>query len=349
MEECSTVKSQNQVLGYATHFPGTHLTPYIFSSSSSLKPQQVEIQILFCGICYSDIHTMNNDWGTTRYPHIPGHEIIGKIIKTGTHVTDLHIGQIVGVGWQSYCCLRCEFCLRNQETVCKEKKKTCLDSYGGFSEKICVDSHFAYPLPTSLNPTTAAPLFCAGITTYTPFILHQVKPFARVAIFGIGGLGHLALQFAKAFGYQVTAISHSKDKKEDALRFGAHDFICTDGKECRNDLKDRFDFLLITPHIDLNWAELISWLRPEGKLCFVGIPQKEICFPVRSLISGNRTVCGSSTGNRQLMQDMLEFAAFHHIVPQVEFFSLNQVNQAIEHLMSNQVRYRIVLYQDEKL
>lgn len=327
---------------YAALSPETDLIPFTYPESL-LQDNEVEIAILYCGLCYSDIHTINNDWHNTMYPHVPGHEIIGKVIKKGKSVFHLNIGEVVGVGWQCYACLNCEFCLKNNETVCLKKLRTTLDRYGGFAERIVIDSHFAYLIPLQLVISSAAPLLCAGITVYSPFMLYPIEPLSSVAIIGVGGLGHLAIQFARALGYSVTAISHSPSKEKEALKFGANRFIHLDEVKKLKTPVGLFDFILSTVQASLDWEEVVSWLRPGGKLCFVGIPPQPIAVSSRLLISGNRTICGSGTGSRKWMKDMLQFCASHHIQPQVEMFRMKNINQAINHLKRNQVRYRIVL------
>ncbi len=326
------------IQAYAAKAASNRLKPFSYKPSP-LKDDDVEIGIEFCGLCYSDVHLIDNDWKISNYPLVPGHEIIGKVVKKGSRVQELEIGQRVGVGWQSGACLHCKFCIQGDETVCPSKVRTCVEQYGGFADKIVVDYHFAYPLPSQLDPQSSAPLFCAGITAYSPFKIYNVKAPHSVAVIGIGGLGHLALQFAHAFGCDVTAISSSADKEKEARKFGASHFLSTSDKPPSGS----FDFILSTTHADLDWSSILKLLAPHGKLCFIGLPSKEITLPARLLISGNRSICGSGTGSRALMQEMLLFSARHKITPQIELFPMSQINEAIHRLKSNQARYRIVL------
>lgn len=308
-----------------------------------LQADFVEIAIECCGLCYSDLHMIDNDWKNAKYPLVPGHEIVGKIIRKGKNVKELKLGERVGLGWQCGACLKCEFCLRGDETVCSAKVRTCVDQYGGFADKIIADSRFVYPIPSGLSSTSAAPLLCAGITVYTPFITYKVQAPQSVAVIGIGGLGHLALQFAHAFGCRVTAISSSPNKEQEARKFGAQHFLNIHDPDAMKKALNSFDFILSTAHADLDWAAVGQLLRPHGKLCFVGLPPSNVQFPVRLLISGNRSICGSGTGSRTLMAEMLQFADLHKIEPQVEVLPMQNLNEAIQRLKANQTRYRIVL------
>jgi alcohol/geraniol dehydrogenase (NADP+) len=327
------------VNAYAVPAASKPLEPFHYHTPE-LKDHEVEIGIDCCGLCYSDVHLADNDWKISKYPLVPGHEVIGKVIRKGAGVKNLEIGQRVGVGWQCGSCLNCEFCLRGEETVCASKIRTCVDRYGGFADKITVDSNFVYPIPAGLDSIKAAPLLCAGITVYSPFRLYDVKSPMSVAVIGIGGLGHLALQFARALGLQVTAVSHSPGKEAEARKFGAHHFLPLSNM---NKASNSFDFILATANADLDWALAGQMLRPRGKLCFVGRPPGDIKFPASLLISGNRSICGSGTGSRALMAEMLQFSALHHIEPQVEVMPMSQINEAVKRLKSHQARYRIVL------
>jgi uncharacterized zinc-type alcohol dehydrogenase-like protein len=327
---------------YAAPAAAKPLEPFEYAPSE-LKDDEVEIDIDCCGLCHSDLHVINDDWKISKYPLVPGHEIIGKITRKGKNVQDLKVGQRVGVGWQCGACLTCEFCVKGDETVCNSKVRTCVDRYGGFADQIVVDSHFAFPIPESISSEVAAPLLCAGITVYSPFKLYDIQAPQSVAIIGIGGLGHLALQFAKAFGCDVTAISSSPDKEQEARKFGADHFISLNDPAQTKKAFNSFDFILSTVSADIDWTMIGMMLRPKAKLCFVGLPPSDVKFPVRLLISGNRSLCGSGTGSRTNMYEMLQFCARHKIGAQVEVMPMNQLNKALERLKANLPRYRIVL------
>jgi uncharacterized zinc-type alcohol dehydrogenase-like protein len=327
---------------YAVSAAAKPLEPFEYSPLE-LKDDDVEIAIECCGLCHSDLHLINNDWKISKYPLVPGHEIVGKITRKGKNVHDIELGQRVGTGWQCGACLTCEFCIGGDETICNAKVRTCVDRYGGFADKILTDYHFVYPIPESFNSEAAAPLLCAGITAYSPFKLYDVQAPQSVAIIGIGGLGHLAVQFARAFGCNVTAISSSPDKEQEARKFGAHHFLSLNDPAQIKKAFNSFDFVLSTVNADLDGTMLGMLLRPKGKLCFVGLPSNDVKFPIRLLVSGNRLICGSGTGNRTHMTEMLQFCARHKIQAQVEVMPMNQLNQAIERLKANKARYRIVL------
>ncbi len=328
---------------YAAHSPKSPLIPYTYSPPS-LSSSDVEIKIECCGLCYSDVHLIENDWKISKYPLVPGHEIIGYITKLGSHVKDLKVGDRIGVGWQCGACLNCDNCLTQNEPSCPNKIRTCVDRQGGFADKITVDYRFAYPIPPELPSTTAAPLLCAGITVYTPLRLYGVQAPQSVAVIGIGGLGHLAVQFARAFGCEITAFSTTPDKEPEARQFGAHHFVLLNTLSPGGmGIPAQFDFILSTVHASLEWSSILSLLKPMGKLCIVGIPSSDLHIPARLLISGNRTLCGNGTGSRYYMHEMLQFAARHRIHPQVETFPMTEINQAIARLKNNQARYRLVL------
>lgn len=325
---------------FASHAPKEPLVPFDYKPDE-LRPIDVEIKIECCGLCYSDVHLIDNDWNFSKYPLVPGHEIVGTVIQAGSQVRGLNVGDRVGVGWQCSACLTCENCKNNNETSCSLKTRTCVERYGGFADKIIVDSNFAYLIPENIPSTSAAPLLCAGITVYSPFRLYGVKASQSVAIIGIGGLGHLALQFAKAMGCVVTAISTSPEKQQEARKFGADHFCAL--KDMPKNTTGRFDFILSTVNADLDWTAIMTLLKPNGKLCFVGLPPSDLKIAPRLLVSGNRSICGSGTGSRQYMREMLQFAGQHGIKAQVETVPLSQVNDAIQRLKNNQARYRLVL------
>lgn len=326
---------------YAAHEPKGKLKPHDYSPPT-LGADEVAIKIECCGLCYSDVHLIDDDWKISKYPLVPGHEIIGNIEKVGAHVKNLHMGDRVGVGWQCGACLKCENCLNHYETVCPSKIRTCVEREGGFADRINVNSNFVYPIPAQLASTEAAPLLCAGITVYSPFKIYNVKKGHSVAVIGIGGLGHLALQFARAFGYKTTALSTAKDKEAEAKKFGADEFLLL--SEIKLGMTPRFDFILSTVYADLQWASILSLLKPDGKLCLVGLPSSELKIPARLLVSGNRSICGSGTGCRHLMREMLQFSADHAIHPQVEAYPISRINEAVIRLKDNKARYRIVLH-----
>jgi uncharacterized zinc-type alcohol dehydrogenase-like protein len=303
-------------------------------------PEDVEIEITHCGLCHSDLHLIDNDWAISNYPLVPGHEIVGKVIKKGSHVRGLELGMRVGISWQCGACLHCEFCTRGEDNLCSNKVRTCVDRFGGFATKIVLHWQYIHPLPDTLPSETAAPLLCAGSTVYSPLRLFGIQAPMSVAIIGIGGLGHLGLQFARAFGCEVTAISSSPDKESEARKFGAHHFL---SHKNLSQALSHFDFILSTVHANLDWNLILSLLKPKGRLNIVGLPDQEIKIFPRFLVSGQRSLSGSTVGTRAHIREMIKFAARHHIVAKTELLPMSEINKAIERLRSNKVRYRMVL------
>lgn len=327
---------------YAVRKSKTALKPFSYKEPK-IGPYDVEIQITHCGLCHSDVHLVDNDWGNAKYPLIPGHEIVGHIVKKGSAVKDLKLKERVGVSWQCGSCLNCDFCLRGDENLCSKKVRTCVDRYGGFADKIVVDSRFAYSIPKKLDSAVAAPLLCAGATVYSPLRMNGIQAHMSVAVIGIGGLGHLALQFAHAFGCEVTAISSTKKKQAEAKKFGANHFLSLQNRKLLEKAAGSFDFILSTVHANLDWNLILSLLRPKGRLCIAGVPSEALKILPRHLISSERSICGTTVGPRALVREMLTFAARHHIAPKIEVLPMSKVNEAIKKLKANKVRYRMVL------
>ncbi len=331
-----------KIHGYAAFEPQGKLREFSYEEPKHLGPMQVLIKVSHCGICHSDIHLIDNDWGISRYPLVPGHEIAGMVEKTGEDVRDLKAGQRVGVGWESGSCMRCEWCIRGEENLCAGNVATAVDQYGGFAQEVIVDSRFAFPIPEALSSEAAAPLLCGGITVYSP-LRRMVRPVDKVGVVGVGGLGHFALQFARAFGCEVTAFSHTPGKKKEAKDLGADHFVdSTDPKELEG-MPASLDFILVTVNVKLDWAAYLKILRPNGRLCVVGAVREPLEIPSGAIISGQKGVVASVIGGRPLIREMLFFAARHHIQSQAEVLPLNQVNEAIERVRRNQARYRMVL------
>ena len=328
--------------GLAAHAAGAELLPFKYDPGP-LRPQEVEIRISHCGVCHSDLHLISNDWGISQFPFIPGHEIVGKVTAVGSEVVSLKAGVRVGVGWQSNSCGLCEWCSQGLENLCASAEATCVRRHGGYADSIRVNARFAIPIPDALSSEGAAPLLCGGITVYNPLRSHGVNPSSRVGIVGIGGLGHMALQFARVFGADVTAFSTSAAKEEEARALGAHAFVNTrDSKQVR-EVAGKFDFILTTINADQDWNSYIQALRPTGTLCFVGVPPSPVTVHAFPLIAGVRTITGSPIGSPHRLREMLDVAARHGVKAQTEGFPMAKVNEAIEKVKKNKVRYRAVL------
>lgn len=305
----------------------------------------VEIKITHCGVCHSDIHLIDNDWGNALFPLVPGHEIVGTVTKAGSAVKEFSAGQRVGVGWQCGSCGQCEWCHRAEENLCPAQQATCLGNFGGFAESIRVHHRFVFSIPEKFTSAQVAPLFCGGVTVYSPLRQYIHSPTMRVGVIGVGGLGHLALQFAHAFGCEVFAFSHSPDKKAESLQLGANHFVTTDETSLKK-LQGQLDFIISTAPEQINWMPFINALRPKGKLCIVGAVAGNVNVPVFSLISGRKGIVGSNIGDCHTIEEMLEFAARRNINAHVETFLMSNVNEAIAKVKKGDVHYRAVLESD---
>jgi len=327
---------------YAAMAAKKTLEPFEYEPAA-LGPLDCEIQIECCGICHSDLHLIDDDWRMSRFPLVPGHEIVGRVTESGSGVTHLAKGQRVGVGWQRGACLICDLCLSGHENLCAENRPTCVGAYGGFADRIRVDSRFVFPIPESLASENAAPLLCGGATVYSPLRRHGVRPDMRVGVVGIGGLGHLAVQFARAFGCEVTAFSTTAGKEAEAREFGAHHFVVTKDPGALKAVSGRYDVILSTVFASLDWAAYLQALRPNGRLILVGATSEPLSVPAFPLLLGQRSISGSAIAGRAILREMLEFAARHGIVAKTEPMPLADVNTGLERLRQGRARYRVVL------
>lgn len=334
------------IRAYAARSQGGKLEPFEYEPGE-LAHDDVEIDVEWCGLCHSDLSMLENDWGMTAYPFVPGHEVVGRISAIGPNVTHLRVGQRVGLGWNSRSCLHCEQCLSGNQVRCPDNVGTIVHRHGGFAEKVRCQSVWAVPLPEGVDPSTAGPLFCGGITVFNPLMINHVSPTARVAVVGIGGLGHMAIAFAKAWGCEVTAFSTSPDKEAEARELGAHHFLATRDPQALASVAGRFDLILVAVNVELDWDAYIAALAPGGKLHIVGAAAsiKATIFP---LIFAERSIGGSPTGSPVPVAKMLEMAGRHGVKPIVERFAMSDINAAFDRLKSGKARYRIVLENDFK-
>ncbi len=330
------------VHAYAATEHGKPLEPFEYSLGD-LGADQVEIVVESCGICHSDLAMIDNEWGMSRYPLVPGHEVVGTIAAMGSHVKNLKIGQRVGLGWYSGSCMHCRNCMRGDHNLCATAEMTIVGRYGGFADRVRCNAEWAAVLPGSLDATEAGPLFCGGITVFHPLVQFDVRPTHRVGVIGIGGLGHLALQFLSKWGCEVTAFSSSPGKQAEAKRLGAHHVVNSKDNKAMGALAGQFDFVLNTTNANLDWQGYVNALAPRGRLHTVGVMSDPIGASAFTLIVGQRSVSGSPMGSPATTQDMLEFAARHHIQPVTEHFPMADVNKALDHLRSGHARYRIIL------
>ena len=329
------------VTGYAAMAAGQPLVPFSYPPPE-LGAHDVRIAVTHCGLCYSDVQAIENFYGVTDFPFVPGHEIVGMVSETGGDPSGLRVGDRVGVGWQGRSCGQCEWCLQGEEQLCREVATNgAWVPYGGFASSVVADSRFVYPLPESMPAQTACVLLCAGISVYTPLKRYLAPDVRRIGIAGMGGLGHLAVQFAHAMGAHVTVLSSSEAKREEALSFGADHFACTNDKASLRALSQSLDLLLCTAHGELPWERLLDVLKVRGKLVLAGFPN--VSFNPTDLVVHELTLQGSFVGNRATMQEMLAFARRHQITPLTETMPLSRVNEAIERVRQNKARYWIVL------
>ncbi|MFW5691680.1 MAG: NAD(P)-dependent alcohol dehydrogenase [Chloroflexota bacterium] len=326
---------------YAAGQAGQPLEPTTYEPPP-LGPFDVEVRITHCGICHSDVHILDGDWGS-HFPAIAGHEIVGMVTQKGDLVRGLDVGQRVGVGWQCGSCMDCEWCVRGDTNLCPDSVATCRGRPGGFADHIRVDGRFAYAIPDVLDSVNAAPLLCGGITVYAPMRRLGMTAATRVGVIGIGGLGHLALQFASRFGCEVTAFSSSPDKAAEARGFGATAFVNSRDDAALKSVRGSLDLIICTVNVNLNWGRYLQALRPEGTLVLLGAIPEAMDIRSGMLVSGQKTITGGVIGNRAAMREMLDFAARTGIAAQTETLPMASVNAGLDRVRSNQARYRVVL------
>lgn len=329
------------VKGYAALEKGTKLEEFEYELGE-LSPTQIDVRVESCGICHSDISMLKNDWGMSDYPIVPGHEVIGIVEEVGELVTNLEKGDRVGIGWQSGACMTCHTCMSGDHNLCDESEDTIVGRHGGFADQIRAESAFAVKLPEGIDPVKAGPLFCGGITVFNPIIQMEVQPTDRVAVVGIGGLGHMALQFLSKWGCEVTAISTSPEKEEEAKKLGAHHFL--DGKDegALEKASGSFDFVLSTVNVSLDWPAYVNMLRKKGHLHLVGAAP-EVKSEVFPLIQAQRSIAASPIGSPATISTMLDFCARHKIEPSVREYEMSRVNEALQVLEEESPAQRLVL------
>jgi uncharacterized zinc-type alcohol dehydrogenase-like protein len=336
--------------GYAATSADAPLAPFNFDRRVP-GPRDVHVEIDFCGICHSDIHSVKNEWGMTTYPFVPGHEIIGRVVKIGKEVTKVREGQRVGVGCFVDSCGKCGSCKAGHENYCEVGMTMTYGSVdaegaptrGGYSRDIVVTEHFVFTIPESLDPAGAAPLLCAGITTYSPLRQAGVTRGSRVAVIGLGGLGHMGVKLAASFGAEVTVFSRTPDKEVDARRLGAHDFVLTSKPGALDALANRFDAILDTVSAKHELTPLLNCLKAHGSLILVGASPEPLEFSALPLIFANRKILGSLVGGIPETQEMLEHCGKHGITSDVEVVQPDQINTAFARTLKGDVKYRFVI------
>ncbi len=335
------------IRAWAARKAGGTLVPYQYTPGP-LGREEVDIEVDHCGICHSDLSMLDNEWGITTYPFVPGHEAIGRVVALGEVAKEkgLAIGQRVGVGWNSWSCLHCERCVRGEFQLCKSVQPTIIGHHGAFADRVRAHWIWTVPIPATLDPAATGPMLCGGITVFAPLLNLGVSPTSRVGVFGIGGLGHMALMFLNKWGCEVTAFTSSTAKTDEARSFGAHHVASSRDAEAMRALAGTLDYAFITANAALDWDTILQLLAPNGRLHFLGAVLQPIPVQVMSLIGGQKALSGSPTGTRANIDDMLHFAAHHGIAPKVEHFPMSWVNEAMDHLRAGKASYRIVLDAD---
>ncbi len=343
MKKARHIMSRPAVIGYSARAMGEKLERMAYEPPA-LGELDVRVAITHCGVCYTDIHGIEDYYQLTNFPFIPGHEIVGCVTESGPSVTTLKVGDRVGIGWQGRSCGNCEWCLKGEEHLCiKIAHAGVWEPYGGFSSSVVVDSRFAYLLPEGMPAETAAVLMCAGITVYSALRRYSTSTRQKLAVVGMGGLGHLAVQFASRMNYDVTVLSGTPEKKAEAQAYGASDFLVSN-KVVLEENEFAFDLVLCTLHGDLDPVPLMDTLKKNGRFVLVGFP--DLCLNTRDLVSHQVSITGSFIGSRAVMREMLDFAQAHKITPKVELMPMSKVNEALQRVKENKARYRIVLTSD---
>jgi uncharacterized zinc-type alcohol dehydrogenase-like protein len=316
-------------------------------------PHDVEIDILFCGVCHSDLHTARSEWGPTMYPCVPGHEIVGKVKSVGGHVTKFKVGDVVGIGCIVDSCRECEYCKEHLEQYCEpgmtgtynspDKYLQDTPTFGGYSESIVVDENYVLRIPENLDLAATAPLLCAGITTYSPLQHWQVGPGKKVGIVGIGGLGHMGIKIAKAMGAHVVAFTTSESKFAEAKRLGADEVVLSKDPEQMAAFRGKLHFVLDAVSAEHDVNAYLSLLRVDGSLALVGAPEHPLPVAAFSLIMGRKSFAGSAIGGIQETQEMLDFCGKHNITADIEMIDIQNINEAYDRLLKGDVKYRFVI------
>jgi len=339
------------VKAYAAHDPASPLGPYAFERRA-VGPHDVSIAIAYCGICHSDLHQVRNEWGNSTYPMVPGHEIVGRVLEVGAQVMGFKPGDLAGVGCMVDSCRTCPSCRRDLEQFCEKgaafsyngtemDRKT--PTQGGYSSRIVTDEAFVLRISPKLDLAGAAPLLCAGITTYSPLRHWNTKAGDRVGVVGLGGLGHMAVKLAAAMGAEVTMLSTSKAKEADARKLGAHGFGLTSDPATFKRLAGHFDLILDTISAPHDYNAYLGLLKVDGAMVLLGVPPEPTPVAAFPLIMGRRSLAGSLIGGIKETQEMLDFCAEHGIVSDIELIPVQQVNEAYARMLRADVRYRFVL------
>jgi uncharacterized zinc-type alcohol dehydrogenase-like protein len=341
----------SSVKAFAAQSNTSPLTPYTIERREP-KPHDVQIQILFCGVCHSDLHFAKNDWGMSVYPLVPGHEIVGKVTAVGDHVKKFKVGDLAGIGCLVDSCRECANCTDGLEQYCSQapvftyngnERDGSGNTYGGYSKSIVAHEDFVLSISDKLDLAATAPLLCAGITTYSPLRHWKIGKGMKVGILGLGGLGHMAVKLAVAMGAEVTMLSHTPSKEADAKRLGAHHFVLTSDEAQTGKIMGSLDFILDTVSAEHDYNFYLGLLRTNGVMVCVGVPPSPAQIPAMNLIFGRKSFAGSLIGGLPETQEMLDFCATHNIVSDIEIIAMKDINEAYERLLKSDVKYRFVI------
>jgi len=335
----------NLIKAFAALGKGQPLQPFEFDAGP-LKSEQIEIKVSHCGICHSDLSMLDNDWGLSTYPLVAGHEVVGTVTAAGPAVKRVKVGDRVGLGWFSGSCMSCPQCLAGDHNLCATVESTIIGRHGGFADRVRCNWEWATSLPAAIESVSAGPLFCGGITVFNPIVQFGVRPTDRVGVVGIGGLGHMAVQFLNKWGCEVLAFTSTETKHAEALRLGAHRAVSSKNSDGLKQLAGSLDFILVTANVTLPWDLYLGALAPKGRLHFVGAVLEPVPVAAFSLIFGQKSMSGSPVGSPATTARMIAFCARHAIAPIIEKYPLSRVNDALDRLRSGHARYRVVLEND---
>ena len=337
----STIKS------YAAKEAGADLSLWEYDAGD-LKPEDVEVQVEYCGICHSDLSMIDNEWGMSSYPLVAGHEVIGRVAALGSAAQDkgLKVGQKVGIGWTARSCGHCDACISGNHVNCLEGSVPTIINRGGFADKLRADWQWVIPLPENIDLESAGPMLCGGITVFKPPLMHHVTANSRVGVIGIGGLGHIAIKLLHAMGAEVTAFSSNPAKEQEVLAMGADRVVNSRDPEALKALAGQFDLIINTVAVDLDWQPYFEALAYGGNFHTVGAVMKPFPVPAFTLIGGDRSISGSATGNPAELRKLMKFAGRSKVAPTTELFPMSQINEALKHVREGKARYRVVLKAD---
>jgi len=335
------------IKSYAAPQAGAELELYEYDAGE-LGAEDVEVKVEYCGICHSDLSMIDNEWGFSQYPLVPGHEVVGRVHALGSAAQDkgLKVGQRVGIGWTARSCGHCDACISGSQVNCQEGSVATIINRGGFADKIRADWQWVIPLPDSVDIESAGPLLCGGITVFKPLLMHHITATSRVGVIGIGGLGHIAIKLLHAMGCEVTAFSSNPSKEQEILKMGADKVVNSRDPQALTALAGQFDLIINTVNVDLDWLPYFEALAYGGKFHTVGAVMKPFAVPAFKLIAGDRSIAGSATGSPHELRTLMKLAGRAKVAPQTELYPMSKINEAIQHVRDGKARYRVVLKAD---